>query len=82
MGQAGLYRQCFIYVELRLLNVRTTLVPFTLLVPLVEVNSPVSFESWIFPAKLDSNFRSPNSITSLKLTLPSSRLTFLRAIEP
>jgi hypothetical protein len=44
-GSGRLDRTLFIYVELRLLNVRTTFVPVTLLVPLVDVNSPVSLES-------------------------------------
>ncbi len=63
-----LNRLCIIYPVLRLLNVRTTFVPVTFRVPLEEVNSPVSFESASFPSKLDSNFRSPNSRTILKLT--------------
>jgi len=42
----------FIYLPLRLLNVR--LVPFTFDVPLDVSNSPVSLESTIFPTKLVS----------------------------
>ena len=53
---AGSIGPCFIYVALRLLNVRMTFVPLIFWLPLELVNSPVSFESATLPSKLSSNF--------------------------
>ena len=70
------------YLVPRPLYLRIIFVPVTFRVPLEVVNSPASPDSSSFPSKLISNFRSPNSRTVLKLTLLSSRLTFLMGMAP